>query len=32
MDIWGAALSKEHMGKRLLHKMIMANVYFGALK
>ncbi len=25
MDIWGVALKKEHMGKKLLHKMMIAN-------
>lgn len=30
--MWGIALNREHMGKQLLHKMILANAYFGALK
>jgi hypothetical protein len=30
--IWGIALNREHMGKQLLHKMILTNAYFGALK
>lgn len=25
MDIWGVALRKKHMGKKLLHKMIAGN-------
>jgi len=25
MDIWGVALRKQHMGKKLLHKMIGGN-------
>lgn len=29
MDIWGVALKKQHMGKRLLHKMMDANEYLG---
>jgi len=29
MDIWGVALKKEHMGKRLLHKMMIGNETLG---
>jgi hypothetical protein len=25
MDVWGVAIKKEHMGKKLLHKMMLAN-------
>ncbi len=32
MDIWGVALKKQHMGKRLLHKMMLANELLGAAK
>ena len=32
MDIWGVALKKEHMGKRLLHKMMAANQILGRQK
>ena len=30
MDIWGVAIKKEHMGKRLLHKMMSLNEKLGA--
>ena len=30
MDIWGVAIKKEHMGKRLLHKMMSLNERLGA--
>lgn len=29
MDIWGAALKKNYMGKRLLHKMFCGNLSLG---
>lgn len=29
MDIWAVAIKKEHMGKRLLHKMMIANETLG---
>lgn len=29
MDIWGVAIKKEHMGKRLLHKMMSLNEKLG---
>jgi hypothetical protein len=32
MDIWGVAIKKEHMGKRLLHKMMIVNENLGAAK
>lgn len=32
MDIWGAALKKQHMGKKLLHKMFQLNEALGAIK
>lgn len=32
MDIWGVAIKKNHTGKKLLHKMMIANEYLGALK
>jgi hypothetical protein len=32
MDIWGVAIKKDHMGKRLLHKMMRFNENFGAAK
>jgi hypothetical protein len=25
LDIWGVAIKKEHMGKELLHRMMLAN-------
>jgi hypothetical protein len=32
MDIWGAALKRHHMGKKLMHKMMLANQILGTLK
>ena len=32
MDIWGAALKKQHTGKKLLHKMMIANEHLGVAK
>lgn len=29
MDIWGVAIKKEHFGKRILGKMIEANIVLG---
>jgi hypothetical protein len=29
LDIWGVAIKKEHMGKRLLHKMMIGNEFLG---
>ena len=31
MDIWGVAIKKEHMGKRLLHKMMLGNEILGKI-
>ena len=32
MDIWGVAIKKEHMGKRILHRMMSLNEKLGAEK
>jgi hypothetical protein len=32
MDVWGVALKKEHMGKKLLNKMIKGNDILGKRK
>ena len=29
LDIWGVAIKKEHMGKQLLHRMMLANEELG---
>lgn len=31
MDIWGCAIKREHQGRRLLRKMILANEYLGIM-
>jgi len=32
IDIWGATLHKDYIGKRLLHKMMLANEILGTEK